>query len=121
MRLFGTNGIRGVVNEDMTSEFALKIGLAIGNYLEKKSTVALGTDTRLSNDMIKLAVGAGLMSTGHDILDLGMSASPVIQFATKNHADFGVIISASHNPPKFNGIKCVGGDGTELDRNEERE
>lgn len=120
-KLFGTNGVRGVVNEDMTSELALGLGRAIGQFM--KGTVAIASDTRVSGDMIKSAVCAGLMSAGCNILDLGIVPTPTLQYFVKTHSIMsgGVMITASHNPPKFNGIKCVSPDGTEMNRqNEER-
>lgn len=113
-RLFGTNGVRGVTNDDMNVELALNLGRAIGTYFA--GDVAIGTDTRTSNDMLKQAVVAGLTSTSCDVYDAGMVPSPVLQYYVKQHElAAGVIITASHNPPQFNGIKAVAGDGTELD------
>jgi phosphoglucosamine mutase len=120
-RLFGTNGIRGVVNKDMTSELALQVGKAIGAIMS--GTVAIATDTRVSADMIKTAVSAGIMSTGRDVIDLGVLPTPAAQYFVKTHDEVrgGVMITASHNPPEFNGIKCISADGTELSRAEEEE
>ncbi len=114
--LFGTNGVRGIVNEDMDAELALRLGKAIGSWVGKNRTVAIGTDTRISNQMIKNAVSSGLMATGCDVIDLGEVPTPAIQFYTKieEDVDLGIAITASHNPPEFNGIKCISGDGTEL-------
>ncbi|MEF8874767.1 MAG: phosphoglucosamine mutase [Candidatus Thermoplasmatota archaeon] len=114
--LFGTNGVRGIVNEDMNVELALRLGKAIGSWVGKNHTVALGTDTRISNQMIKNAVSSGLMAAGCDVIDLGEVPTPAIQFYTKSKesVDLGVAITASHNPPEFNGIKCINEDGTEL-------
>jgi phosphoglucosamine mutase len=118
MRLFGTNGVRGVVNEDMTAEFAMKMGIAIGRFMN--GTVAIASDTRVSADMILSAVSAGLMSTGCNILNLGVVPTPALQYFVKNNSlKGGVMITASHNPPKFNGIKCVSFDGTEMARKDE--
>ncbi|MEM3567207.1 MAG: phosphoglucosamine mutase, partial [Thermoplasmata archaeon] len=119
-RLFGTNGIRGVVNEDMNIELASGIGRAVGSFLGGKGKVVVGTDTRTSNEMLKDALVSGLLSTGCDTIDVGISPSPAIQYAVKNgFGNFGVIITASHNPPQFNGIKCIDADGTELAREKE--
>lgn len=112
--LFGTNGVRGKVNEDMNTELALKLGKSIGTWLTGKNKVAIGTDTRVSNLMIKNAVASGLMATGCDVVDLGELPTPAIQYYTREKADFGIAITASHNPPEFNGIKCIHSDGTEL-------
>ena len=118
MRLFGTNGVRGVVNEDMTAEFAMKLGVAIGRFMN--GTVAIASDTRVSADMILSACSAGLMSAGCDILNLGVVPTPALQYFVKNNSlKGGVMITASHNPPEFNGIKCVSSDGTEMARKDE--
>lgn len=120
-RLFGTNGVRGVVNtEEMDCEFAMRLGMAIGTFM--KGSVLVGTDARTSNEMLKSACMAGIMATGCDVLDCGVVPTPTIQFAVKsNDMAGGVMITASHNPPEFNGVKCVDPDGTEMAReNEER-
>ncbi len=119
--LFGTNGIRGEINERMTSQLALDLGKAMGTWIGKDSKVAIGTDTRVSNDMLKSAVSSGLMTTGCDVIDLGELPTPAIQHYTRKKADLGVVITASHNPPKFNGIKCIYSDGTELIEHMEKE
>ena len=120
-RLFGTNGVRGVVNtEGMDCEFAMRLGLAIGSFM--KGPVMMGTDARTSNDMLRSACSAGLMASGCDVLDCGIVPTPTLQYAVKrNEVAGGVMITASHNPPEFNGIKCIDPDGTEMARsNEER-
>ena len=117
-RLFGTNGVRGVVNKEMTAQFAMELGKAIGAYM--KGDVVIGSDPRTSADMIKNAVSAGIMSSGSSVIDLGMVPTPVVQFYVKSHnVAGGVMITASHNPPEFNGIKCVDSDGTEMPREKE--
>lgn len=124
-KLFGTNGIRGVVNEDMNCELALGIGKAWGTYLKKgisRPKVAIGTDARLSNHMLKNAITAGLISTGCDVVDVGLVPTPTLQYTVKEKDfDSGVIITASHNPPHFNGIKGVASDGTEFSKDVEEE
>ena len=120
-RLFGTNGVRGVVNtRDMDCAFALRLGTAIGTFMD--GAVLVGTDARTSNEMIKGACSAGIMSAGCDVIDLGVVPTPTVQFSVKNcDVGGGVVITASHNPPEFNGIKCIDPDGTEMSReNEER-
>ena len=118
-RLFGTNGIRGVVNEDMTVELASRVGKAAGKFMG--GMVAIASDTRVSGDMIKQAVSAGLMAAGCNVVDLGVLPTPALQYFIKTRAEIvgGVMITASHNPPKFNGIKCVSSDGTEMSREDE--
>jgi phosphomannomutase/phosphoglucomutase len=122
-RLFGTNGIRGVINQDMNGTLAMGIGSAWGTYLKKTMTrprIALGTDARLSNSMLRSAVAAGTLSTGCDIVDVGLVPTPTLQYTVKEKQyDSGVIITASHNPPKFNGIKGVASDGTEYSKDTE--
>ncbi|MDI6887715.1 MAG: phosphoglucosamine mutase [Candidatus Thermoplasmatota archaeon] len=119
-RLFGTDGIRGVVSELMRPQFALEIGLSIGTYLGNKGKVALATDTRTSNIVLKSAMLSGLLSSGIDVVDFGIVPTPTLQFGiTKFDLDFGVVITASHNPPEFNGIKCIDSDGIELARESE--
>ncbi len=119
-RLFGTNGIRGIVNEGMNIELASSLGRAVGTWLDE-GTVAIGTDTRLSNDMLKTAVASGLMSQGLNVVDLGEAPTPAIQYYTREKSDLGIAITASHNPPKYNGIKVIYGDGTELTSDNEEE
>ncbi len=118
-QLFGTNGVRGIVNESLTSDMALQLGKAIGTAV--KGTVAIATDTRASGDMLRTAVSAGLMAVGANVLYLGTVPTPALQYYVKTHDNVGggIMITASHNPPQFNGIKFVSGDGTEASREEE--
>jgi len=124
-KLFGTNGIRGVVNEDMNCNLALGIGMAWGTLLKRNNSrpkVAIGTDARLSNHMLKNAISAGLMATGCDVVDVGVVPTPTLQYTVKEKDfDSGVIITSSHNPPEFNGIKGVASDGTEFSKDVEDE
>jgi len=118
MRLFGTNGVRGIVNEDLTAEVALKLGKAIGLFF--KGSVATASDTRTSGGMIKSATMSGLMSVGVDVTDLGVTPTPSMQYYVGTHeVAGGVMITASHNPSQFNGIKCVDSTGRELTREDE--
>ncbi|UAL07915.1 MAG: phosphoglucosamine mutase [Candidatus Methanogranum gryphiswaldense] len=119
-RMFGTNGVRGVINEYLTCELSLQMGKAIG--LAMKGNIVIATDTRVSVDMIKTSVAAGIMATGYNVIDLGIVPTPALQFFVKTHSEKvagGVMITASHNPPQFNGIKCISSDGTEASRVEE--
>jgi phosphomannomutase/phosphoglucomutase len=124
-RLFGTNGIRGIVNQEMNNELALGIGTALGTYLKQTITrpkLAIGTDARLSNSMLKSAIIAGLLSTGCDVIDVGLVPTPTLQYTIKEKKfDSGVIITASHNPPQFNGIKGAASDGIEFSKDVEEE
>ncbi len=118
-RLFGTNGIRGVVNKELTPELAVKIGVAIGTFFGK-STLIVGFDARTSSPMLAKAVMAGLNAAGCNILFAEMAPTPALQYAVKTHkVDGAVIITASHNPPEYNGIKVVWKDGIELSREQE--
>ncbi|MCJ7572212.1 MAG: phosphoglucosamine mutase [Candidatus Thermoplasmatota archaeon] len=124
-KLFGTNGIRGVVNKDMNCDLVLGIGKAWGTLIKRKipkPKVAIGTDARLSNDMLKNAISAGLLATGCDVIDVGVVPTPTLQYTVREKGfDSGVIITASHNPPHFNGIKGVAADGTEFTKEVEDE
>jgi phosphomannomutase/phosphoglucomutase len=119
--LFGTNGIRGVVNKELTPEIAIKIGSAIGTFF-KHAKILVGYDARTSSPMLAKAVIAGLNATGCDVLFAGMAPTPALQYAVKNHKiDGAVIITASHNPPEYNGIKVIWNDGIEISREQEIE
>ena len=120
-RLFGTNGIRGVVNKELTVEMAVKIGASIGTFFQR-GNIILGYDARTSGPMLARAVTAGLTATGCNVLIAGMAPTPALQYAVKkNGADGAVIITASHNPPEYNGIKVVWNDGVEISREQEIE
>lgn len=120
-RMFGTNGVRGVADEYMSCELALVMGRAAGRVLGRR--IAVACDPRTSSQMLKDALCAGLMSVGSDVLDLGMVPTPALQHWIKVREDVagGVMITASHNPPEFNGIKCIAGDGTECTKEQEDE
>ncbi len=112
--------MRGVVNtEGMDCKFAQTLGLAIGSFM--KGCVVVGTDARTSNQMLKSACISGITATGCDVIDCGIVPTPALQYAVRiRGASGGVMITASHNPPEFNGIKCIDPDGTEMSRpNEE--
>ncbi len=119
MRLFGTNGIRGVVGQDLTPDLAVKVGRAVAT-LWGDVTVAIGRDTRSSGPMIRSAVVSGLLSSGSHVLDLGVLPTPAAQYYVKERGlAGGVIVTASHNPPEWNGIKVVDRFGMEIPREEE--
>ena len=120
-RLFGTNGIRGVANKELTPMIAIKIGSAIGTFF-KRGQLILGFDARTSGPMLAKAVVSGLNATGIDVLLAGMAPTPALQYAVKKHKTAGaVIITASHNPPEYNGIKVIWKDGIEISREQEIE
>jgi phosphomannomutase/phosphoglucomutase len=105
-RLFGTSGIRGVVNQDLSPDFCRRVASAIGTTLPQSSTVCIATDTRISRDVIKEAVCAGLLSCGINIVDLGILPTPALALLTRESGFVaGIMVTASHNPPEFNGIK----------------
>lgn len=119
-RLFGTNGIRGIPGKDMTLEFVAEMGLAIGTFFGK-GTVLIGHDVRNSSPTLARAITAGLQESGIDVANAGLLPTPAAQFAIRKLGyDGGVIITASHNPPEYNGIKACGKNGVEVTREEER-
>src|SRR2546427_1884415 len=118
-RLFGTNGIRGIIGQEMTVDLALGMGKSIGSVFES-GPVAVGRDTRTSGPMLRDAAVAGLLATGHDVVDAGVLPTPGLQyFVHTGTFSGGVMITASHNPGEFNGIKVVDAQGMELARPEE--
>jgi phosphoglucosamine mutase len=118
-RLFGTDGVRGVANRELTPELALKIGRAAASVLaergEKDAPIVIGRDTRLSGTMLEAALVAGITSVGRDTISLGIVPTPAVACITRaTAAGAGVMISASHNPIADNGIKFFGSDGFKL-------
>jgi phosphoglucosamine mutase len=118
-RLFGTDGIRGVANvSPMTADLAMKVGMATAHVfknLHRQPKIIIGKDTRLSGYMIEYALTAGICSMGVDVLLVGPLPSPGIAYITNSmRADAGIVISASHNPHEYNGIKIFAGDGFKL-------
>jgi phosphomannomutase/phosphoglucomutase len=121
-KLFGTNGIRGLANSELTPEVAVKIGLAIGTFFKKGKIIIIGYDARTSGPMLTKAVISGLNATGCTVLLAGMAPTPALQYAVKHHKlDGGVIVTASHNPPEYNGIKVLWNDGVEISHEQEME
>jgi phosphomannomutase/phosphoglucomutase len=118
-KLFGTNGIRGTINKELTPEKAIKIATSIGTFFEKKNLL-VGHDARTSGPMLAKAVIAGLTATGCNVFFAGTAPTPALQYAVKNHCmGGGVIITASHNPPEYNGIKVIWNDGIEISHEQE--
>ncbi|MEF3304716.1 phosphoglucosamine mutase [Paenibacillus sp. GYB003] len=117
-KYFGTDGVRGVANKELTPELAYKIGRCGGYVLTQhaeKPVVLIGRDTRVSGPMLEAALVAGLLSIGADVVRLGVISTPGVAYLTKTTgADAGVMISASHNPVEDNGIKFFGSDGFKL-------
>lgn len=118
-KYFGTDGVRGIANSELTCELAYKLGRAGGHVLAKgkdKVKVIVGKDTRVSGDMLESALITGLMSIGCDVIQAGVVPTPAIAYLTRKYnADCGVVISASHNPVEFNGIKFFNEYGYKLD------
>ncbi|WP_448377339.1 phosphoglucosamine mutase [Fervidobacterium sp.] len=104
-RLFGTDGIRGIVNEELTADIAFRLGNALGKYIDKRIFVA--KDTRASGDMLEAAIIAGATSAGATVYRCGILPTPALAIITKIEDAVGVMISASHNPPEFNGLKVI--------------
>lgn len=118
-RLFGTDGVRGIANEELTPLLAMQLGQA-GAYVltkekEHKPTIMVGCDTRISGDMLANALMAGACSVGANCVYVGVLPTPAVAYLTQKYkVDAGVVISASHNPVEFNGIKFFDGDGYKL-------
>lgn len=118
-KLFGTDGIRGVVNAGLDADLAYKVGLAAATVLAKKKggkpLVTIGKDSRISGDLLKGSLISGLCTAGADVLDLGTLPTPGVAWVTVDEeADAGIVISASHNPFEHNGIKIFNGKGFKL-------
>ncbi len=118
---FGTDGIRGVANIDLTCPIAHSVGNALASC-KKNCRVLIGMDTRVSGDMLLHAVATGVMQGGGDVLDVGVMPTAGIAYLTRYYkADYGVVISASHNPAEYNGIKVFDSEGYKLGDKRERE
>ena len=126
-KYFGTDGVRGVANKELTPELAFKLGRYGGYVLahnegEKHPKVLVGRDTRVSGEMLESALIAGLISIGAEVMRLGVISTPGVAYLTRAmEADLGVMISASHNPVPDNGIKFFGSDGFKLSDDQEQE
>lgn len=118
-RLFGTDGVRGVAGKDLTPGMAMLIGRGAAVVLTEQAShrprILIGKDTRISGDMLEAALCAGLCSVGADVELLGVVPTPAVAYLVRKYgADAGIVISASHNPMEFNGIKIFNGDGYKL-------
>ncbi len=118
-RLFGTDGVRGVANEELTPLLAMQLGQAGATVLtrenEHRPTIMVGCDTRISGDMLANALMAGICSVGANAVYVGVIPTPAVAYLTKKYkVEAGVVISASHNPVEFNGIKFFDGNGYKL-------
>ena len=124
---FGTDGVRGVANSELTPEMAFKLG-RFGGYVlaqhieEDRPRILVGRDTRISGRMLEYALVAGLLSIGAEVFRLGVISTPGVAYLTRQqNATAGIMISASHNPAEDNGIKFFGSDGFKLSDEQERE
>ncbi|MEM4869672.1 MAG: phosphoglucosamine mutase [Desulfurococcaceae archaeon] len=120
-RLFGTDGVRGVVGVDLNPVFISKLASAIAFFFGEGSRILVGRDTRAGGEAIQAIVTGTLQLSGIKVYDAGVVPTPALQYAVKTQGfDGGVVITASHNPPEYNGIKVIGPTGIEIDRDEER-
>ena len=126
-RIFGTDGARGVANTEISCTLAMDIGRAAAmvvarDHKKKRPLFLVGHDTRISHDMLESAISAGLCSVGADVVTLGTVPTPAVAYLVKNSdADAAIMLSASHNPYEFNGIKIFGSEGFKLTDDEEYE
>lgn len=121
-KLFGTSGIRGKIGSEVTCELALNVGKSLAHYLGNEGSVVLGYDTRTTNKMLDQAIAAGLLESGVDVIKIGMVPTPLVGYATeKLDADAGIMLTASHNPSQYNGIKLWNKNGMAYTSNQEKE
>jgi len=113
--IFGTDGIRGKFNEEITYSLAYKVGYTLGSILENKNPILIGRDTRISGDILLQAITRGINESGKKFINLGICPTPAIPFLIKKeNLSSGIMISASHNPPEFNGIKIFDHNGQKI-------
>ncbi len=116
--IFGTDGIRGRFNEEITYSLAFKVGYALGSNLKNNHPILIGRDTRVSGDILLQAITKGLNASGKKFINLGICPTPAIPFLIKQkNLSSGIMISASHNPPEYNGIKIFDQNGQKIDKN----
>ena len=121
-KLFGTSGIRGKIASEVTCELALNVGKSLAYYLGNTGSVVVGYDTRTTNMMLEHAICAGLIESGVDVIKIGMVPTPLVGYACeKLDADAGIMLTASHNPSQYNGIKLWNKNGMAYSQNQERE
>lgn len=120
-KLFGTSGIRGKIASEVTCELALNVGKSLAYYLGNAGSVVVGYDTRTTNLMLEHAICAGLIESGVDVIKIGMVPTPLVGYACeKLDADAGIMLTASHNPSQYNGIKLWNKNGMAYSQNQER-
>ena len=116
--IFGTDGIRGRFNEEITYSLAYKVGYSLGLTLENKNPILIGRDTRISGDILLQAITQGLNESGKKFINLGICPTPAIPFLiTQQNLSSGIMISASHNPPEYNGLKIFDHKGQKITKN----
>ncbi len=116
--IFGTDGIRGRFNEEITYSLAYKVGYALGSTLEESKPILIGRDTRISGDILLQAITKGIYDSGKKFINLGICPTPAIPFLIKKeNLSSGIMISASHNPPEYNGIKIFDHNGQKITEN----
>ena len=116
--IFGTDGIRGRFNEDISYSLAYKVGYALGSILENKNPILIGRDTRISGNILLQAITKGINASGKEFINLGICPTPAIPFLIKQEKlGSGIMISASHNPPEYNGIKIFDHNGQKISKN----
>ena len=116
--IFGTDGIRGVFNKEITYSLAYKVGYALGFNLENNNPILIGRDTRISGEILLEAIAKGIKASGKKFINLGICPTPAIPFLTKREKlSGGIMISASHNPPEYNGIKIFDHNGQKITKN----
>ena len=121
-KLFGTSGIRGKIGSEVTCELALNVGKSLAYYLGNEGTVVLGYDTRTTNQMLDQAICAGLLESGVNVIKIGMVPTPLVGYATEElNADAGIMLTASHNPSQYNGIKIWNKNGMAYTSSQEAE
>ncbi len=124
IKLFGTDGIRGIYGKEITPELIYKSGLCFPEFFNTNSSkkVVIGMDTRLSKDAIFLSISSSLVNRGYDVINIGICPTPALPLIIKHTKSAGgIMISASHNPPEYNGIKFFDCNGLKLDENTEKE
>ena len=120
--IFGTDGIRGIFNKEITYDLAQKIGFAFGCINNDTEQVLVGRDTRVSGDLLLKALSSGLNHSGKKVINIGICPTPAIPFLIKKFKIYsGIMISASHNPPEYNGIKIFDHFGNKINKNKERQ
>ena len=119
-RLFGTDGVRGIANKELTAELAYKIGKAgayvLAGQLDHKPTIIIGKDTRISGDMLEASLTSTFLANGVDVISLGVVPTPLVTGTTQNlDVDMSIMITASHNPYFDNGFKLINAEGDKFD------